>query len=228
VLVPAGDLSATALESLLGCPFKWALEHQGLLRSGRGVDIPDGNRLLGDFAHRILQDMVLGAKRIDVERATEDEAKLWAARSFDARVGSEAAPLVRRGREAELTGRALVAARGFVRHLRAGGWKAKAAEHPSPAGSATPSRGTWISFEKPGAEGARPASAPRPREDLEKGRALQLALSARCRGRLYPPAGYLILKTASSRCLGAGHRRAVGGRDAEVPRRASPTGRRCF
>lgn len=203
-LAPAGNLSATALESLLGCPFRWALEHQGLLRPGRGVDIPDGNRLLGDLAHRILQDMVLGTERIDVERATEDEAKRWAARSFDARAGSEAAPLVRRGREAELErARTLVSGAGaaLVRHLQAGGWKVKAAEHPVTGRFAGHDVAGYVDLvlEKEGTEALldlKLSGGRHRREELEKGRALQLALYAsmlRSSGRPHPPAGYLVL-----------------------------------
>ncbi len=203
-LEPAGTLSATALESLLGCPFRWALEHQGLLRPGRGVDIPDDNRLLGDFAHRILQDMVLGTGRIDVERATEDDAKRWAARAFDARVGSEAAPLVRRGREAELDrARTLVAgaAAALVRHLQAGGWRVKAAEHPVSGRFAGHAAAGYVDLvlEKEGTEALldlKLSGGRRRREELEKGRALQLALYAsmlRSSGRSHPPAGYLVL-----------------------------------
>jgi hypothetical protein len=203
-LAPAGTLSATALESLLGCPFKWALEHQGLLRPGRGVDIPDENRLLGDFAHRILQDMVLGTDRIAVDRATEDDAKKWAGLSFDARVGCEAAPLVRRGREAELDqARTLVAgaAAALVRHLHAGGWKVKAAEHPVSGRFAGHDVAGYVDLvlEKEGTEALldlKLSGGRYRREELEKGRALQLALYAsmlKSSGRAQPPAGFLIL-----------------------------------
>ncbi len=203
-LAPAVTLSATALESLLGCPFKWALEHQGLLRPGRGVDLPDDNRLLGDFAHRILQAMVLGTERIDVERATEDEVKKWTARAFDARVASEAAPFVRRGREAELDrARTLVAgaAAALVGHLQVGGWKVKAAEHPVSGRFAGHDVAGYVDLvlEKEGTEALldlKLSGGRRRREELEKGRALQLALYAsmlKSSGRVHPPAGFLIL-----------------------------------
>ena len=203
-LVPAGNLSATALESLLGCPFRWALEHQGLLRPGRGVDIPDDNRLLGDLAHRILQSMVVGTDRIDVDRTTEAEAERWAARSFDARVESEAAPLVRRGREAERDrARTLVAgaAAALVRHLRTGGWKVKAAEHPVSGWFAGHAVEGYVDLvlEREGEEALldlKLSGGRRRREELERGRALQLALYAsmlRSSGRPHPPAGYLVL-----------------------------------
>src|ERR1019366_10816041 len=65
-VAPTRELSATSLETLLGCPFRWALEKQALLQPGRGVDLPDGKRLAGDFAHRILQDMLCGNEKLDV------------------------------------------------------------------------------------------------------------------------------------------------------------------
>jgi len=203
-LAPAGELSATAVESLLGCPFRWALERQGLLEPGRGVDIPDDHRLLGSLAHRILQEMVVGAARLDVEHATEDEAKRWAARAFDARVAREAAPLVRRGREAELDrARTLVAgaAAALVGHLRAGGWRVKAAEHPVSGRFAGHDAMGYVDLvlEREGAEAVldlKLSGGRRRREELEKGRALQLALYASMLGSSrhpHPPAGYLVL-----------------------------------
>jgi hypothetical protein len=203
-IAPAGTLSATALESFLGCPFRWALEHQGLFRPGPGIDLPDGNRLLGEFAHRILQDMVLGPERIDVGRAGEEEARRWAVRAFDGRVGREAAPLARRGREPELDrARTLVAgaAAALVGHLRAGGWKVKAAEHPVSgrfAGHDVAGRLDLV-LEKAGGEALldlKLSGGRYRREELEKGRALQLALYAAmlgASGRAHPPAGYLVL-----------------------------------
>jgi ATP-dependent helicase/nuclease subunit B len=204
-LAPSGTLSATALESLLGCPLKWALEHQAALRTGHGVDLPDGDRLLGDLAHRILQDMVLGDHRLDSSSATEADAAAWARSAFDARVVTEATPLVRPGREVERdAARTLVAyaAAALLRHLRAGGWTAMEREkevHGTFAGH--PVKG-YVDLTI--ANGAREAlldlklsGARYRRKDLAEGRALQLALYAsllRRGGGPYPPAGYLVLK----------------------------------
>ncbi|HTP27106.1 MAG TPA: PD-(D/E)XK nuclease family protein [Anaeromyxobacteraceae bacterium] len=203
-LAPEGTLSASQLESLLGCPFKWALEHQAALRPGRALDIPDGNRLLGDFAHRILQDMTLGPDRLDLGRTSEVEANAWATRAFDERVGSEAAPLVRAGREVERdAARTLVAgaAAALVRHLRAGGWKVTARERDVAGTFAgKPVEGyVDLALEKEGRTALldlKLSGAWYRRKELEEGRALQLALYAsmmRDGGKAYPPAGYLIL-----------------------------------
>jgi ATP-dependent helicase/nuclease subunit B len=130
-LEPHGPLSATSLENLLGCPFQWALERQARLRRGRGVDLPSDSRLLGDFAHRLLQDMLLGSGALDLSRATPEEAAAWVLRAFDARVEAEAAPLVRAGSEVECdSARSLVAgaAAALLRLLKAGRWLPRAAE----------------------------------------------------------------------------------------------------
>jgi RecB family exonuclease len=200
----AGALSATALESLLGCPLQWALKHLASLEPGRTEDIPDGPRLVGSFAHRVLQDMLLGAGRLDVARASADDAAAWAARTFDARVEAEAAPLVRPGREVELAAaRTLVegAAAALVRHLQRGGWRPVEAERPVEGTLfGHPFRGSVdLVVAKDGREGLldlkRSGTSYR-REELEQGRALQLGVYAallRHGGGPYPPTGYLIL-----------------------------------
>ncbi len=202
-LEPHGSLSATAIESLLGCPFRWALEHQAHLRSGRGVDLPAGSRLLGDFAHRLLQDMLLGDRRLDLARSAPEDAATWALGAFDARVGVEAAPLAGLGSEVERdAARSLVgnAAAALVRHLRAGEWKPGAAEREVTGGFAgLPVRGyVDLVLEKDGGLGLldlKLSGGKHRRKELEQGTALQLALYASMlrRGGELPPAGFLIL-----------------------------------
>ncbi len=202
-LEPRGPLSATSLEALLGCPFRWALEHQGQLRPGRGVDLPAESRLVGSFAHRILQDMLLGEGHLDPGRATAAEATAWALRAFDARVAAEAAPLARPGSEVERdAARSLVgrAAAALVQHLRAGGWTPRAAEEEvSGTFAGLPVRGYVDLALTRGAEQAlldlKLSGARWKRQDLEEGKALQIALYASMlgRGRDLPPAGFLIL-----------------------------------
>jgi hypothetical protein len=202
-LAPAGELSASSLETLLGCPFRWALEHQAALRPG-GVDLPDGSRLLGDFAHRVLQDMLCGPERLDFDRATEAEAHAWAARTFDARVAREAAPLVRRGAEVERDrARTLVAdaAAALLRILRQGGWRPVDAEREvAGAFAGRPARGyVDLVVEKDGREAVvdlKLSGLKHRREALEQGHALQLALYAalvRPGGAPLPPTGYFVL-----------------------------------
>ena len=59
-VAPMASLSASALEAYLGCPFKWALHYAAKLTPGGGVSLPEGNQLLGTFAHSILQEMLCG------------------------------------------------------------------------------------------------------------------------------------------------------------------------
>ncbi|MHB8876713.1 MAG: RecB family exonuclease [Myxococcaceae bacterium] len=204
LLAPIGTFSASSLESLLGCPFKWAAEHLGQLRPGLAVSIPDGNTLLGTFAHRLLQDMLLGPSAIDPGSATPETATAWATSAFDARVWLEAAPLVRPGREVERdAARSLVggAAAALVRHLRAGGWTAKAREHEVTGTFAGhPVTGfVDLLLERGGEEGLFDLKLARTgdrRQELQEGRALQLALYAAMLRRgagPYPPAAYLVL-----------------------------------
>ena len=101
-LAPAATLSSTSLEAFLGCPFKWALRYQARLKPGEGVNLPEGNRLLGDFAHRVLQDMLCGAGEARLRDAPRaEDARAWARtgvrRARRAR-GGPARPARRRGR----------------------------------------------------------------------------------------------------------------------------------
>ena len=203
-LRPSGSLSASQLEALLGCPFKWALSYQAQLRPGKGVDLPSDNRLLGDFAHRILQDMLRGDDALDAAKATEAEGTAWAIRMFDARVAAEAAPLVRPGSEVERdAARTLVggAAAALLRHLKAGGWEPKEAEGEVSgkfAGKPVAGRIDLVLEKagKPALLDLKLSGGKYRREELEKGRALQIALySAMLRksGKALPPAGFLTL-----------------------------------
>lgn len=49
------QLSFTQLSKLLGCSFAWALEKKLHLRSNDAAAIPEGNRMLGTFAHKIVE-----------------------------------------------------------------------------------------------------------------------------------------------------------------------------
>lgn len=94
-------LSPSSLEKLLGCPVAWVLEYAAGLRRRGMARIPSGSRLLGTFAHSILEDLLHGPKRLDLATGTPEEAGAWAGKAFDDRVDSEAAPLVARGAEVE-------------------------------------------------------------------------------------------------------------------------------
>ncbi len=196
-------LSPSSLEKLLGCPVAWVLEYAAGLRRRGMARIPSGSRLLGTFAHAILEDLLLGPERLDLGTATQDDAAAWAARAFDARVAFEAAPLVARGAEVERhRAREVVseAARSLFALLQAGGWSARAVEEDLSgrfegadlAGSAD------LILEKGGRQAVLDLKLSNPRrfrEKLESGEALQVALyaeMARGSGAL-PPTGYFII-----------------------------------
>ena len=198
-------LSASALEVYLGCPFRWALENKAQLHRGGGVTIPEGNRLLGTFAHRILQDMLCGAEKLAIPQATAAQARAWATKAFDERVGVEAAPLVRRGREVELDrARTLVAnaAAALVDFLRTSGWQPVDAEREVEGTFAgQPAHGfVDLVVEKDGGEALvdlKLSGLKYRQKDLEEGRALQPALYAsmmRKGGQGLPPSGFFVLE----------------------------------
>ena len=51
---PRKTESATSLESLLGCPMKWVLEHRAGIHESVLLDMADDNRLKGNIAHDVL------------------------------------------------------------------------------------------------------------------------------------------------------------------------------
>jgi hypothetical protein len=204
-MVPTASLSFTALDAFIGCPFKWALRYQAKLEPGVGVNLPEGNRLLGDFAHRILQDMLCGEGRLDFAKAKPDDARAWAKAAFDARVGLEAAPLVRRGGEVELDrARTLVitAAASLLEFLKRTGWRPVDAEREvSGIFASLPTSGyVDLVVEKDGLEALvdlKLSGLRYRQEELENGHALQLALYAsllRKGGKRLPPSGFYILE----------------------------------
>ena len=130
-IIATDRLSPSSLEKLLGCPVAWVLEYAAGLRRRGMARIPSGGRLLGTFAHALLEDLLHGDGRLDLATGTPDEAAERAGRAFDARVASEAAPLVARGAEVERhRAREVVreAARALFALLQAGGWRVRATE----------------------------------------------------------------------------------------------------
>lgn len=202
---PKREVSASSLETLLGCPFRWAMQYQASLQQGRGVGLPDGNRLAGDFAHRILQDMLCGDAKLDVAESTENDARTWALRTFDDHVATEAAPLVRRGAEVERDrARTLIgnAAAALVRVLKQGGWRPVEAERKVSGTFAGQSASGRVDLVV--AKGGREALVDLKlgglkyrRAALENGHAIQLALYAsmmKGAANTLPSSGYFILE----------------------------------
>ena len=204
-LLPTGSVSASSLGSYIGCPFQWALRYQAKLTPGGGVNLPEDNRLLGDFTHRILQDMLCGPSKIAFATATPEEARAWATKAFAERVGVEAASLVRRGAEVELErARSLVgsATASLLTFLQRAGWKPVDAEREVKGTFAGLPASGYVDLvvEKGGGEALvdlKLSGLKYRQEELENGHALQPALYAsllRKGGAPLPPSGFFILE----------------------------------
>ncbi len=202
-IVPEGSMSPSSIERLFNCPIGWVLEQRAELKPGRVAQIPEGPRLRGSFGHAILEDMLVGNDALDLATSTPSDAADWAGRAFDARVESEAAPLVLAGRDVEraLARRLMTeAASALLRILKESGWRAKAVEEEA-AGDlgGTPVHGRVdLVIERGGAPGVIDLKLGRSKErrdDIERGRAIQLAIYSAMlrRGGDYPPTGYFIL-----------------------------------
>lgn len=83
--------SPTALQNLIGCPFKWTLEYAGKLREPESAALKGDAALLGSLAHEILAE-VMRADPSDPE-----EARLKAGELFETLGPKLAAPLFRPG-----------------------------------------------------------------------------------------------------------------------------------
>ena len=136
--------------------------------------------------------------------ATPVDARAWALNAFDARVGLEAAQLVRRGGEVELDrARSLVgaAAASLLDVLKRTGWRPVEAEREVKGTFAglTASGFVDLVVEKAGVEAIvdlKLSGLGYRQEELEKGLALQLALYASLLGKdgkRLPPTGFFIL-----------------------------------
>jgi ATP-dependent helicase/nuclease subunit B len=165
--------------------------------------IPSGNRLLGTFAHAILEDLLLGPEKLDLANATPADAADHAGRAFDARVGREAAPLVARGAEVQRhRAREVVceAARALFALLQDGGWRVRGVEEELRGKLDGVDLGGYadLVLEKGGNPAVLDLKLARQRyfrEKLQDGEALQVALYADMarRNGVLPPAGYFMI-----------------------------------
>lgn len=110
--------SATSLEDMMGCQFRWLLRHVVGLEGGRAKP-PDGERLLGNLAHELARAVLDPGIVPD-----PDSVRARARAEFDGLVERTAAPLLLPGRAAELAHArqrmpdALAALAGFLRSRR--------------------------------------------------------------------------------------------------------------
>lgn len=89
--------SPSGLINFLGCPLSWFLKYILRIRPGNLAEPPEGGQLYGNFCHRLVELLV--EEKTDW---TPSEARARADRLFDALVGQMAAPLNEPGREATL------------------------------------------------------------------------------------------------------------------------------
>jgi ATP-dependent helicase/nuclease subunit B len=93
VIVARGRESATSIESLLGCPFRWVVRYQASIDEGALLDVADNNRLKGILAHAIITDLFAGEPLED-----EDAVRTQAEALLDAYLPQIAAPFLLPGR----------------------------------------------------------------------------------------------------------------------------------
>jgi ATP-dependent helicase/nuclease subunit B len=117
--------SPSSLGDLLGCSFKWTVQHHGRLWAGATATLPDTTRLLGSVAH------VLLARLLEGGIVSPEAAEAAAYRLFDAEAPRLAAPLFLPGADAaradarQVTG---LAARELFRALAAARLEVRAVE----------------------------------------------------------------------------------------------------
>lgn len=88
--------SATALESLLGCPFAWVMQYRARLREGRFAEIAQDRRLIGLLGHRLARELLSpGTPPPPNELAHQAAARL------PSLIEETAAPLLQTGAAAE-------------------------------------------------------------------------------------------------------------------------------
>lgn len=96
LIMPPARLSPTALQELIGCPFKWTLSRLGSLRDPESAVIADTANLMGKLSHEILAEVLRAAP------ADGAAARALAERLFDDLGPRLAAPLFLPGAPVEL------------------------------------------------------------------------------------------------------------------------------
>ena len=89
-------LSFSQMNTMLGCPSKWALSYHAGLRSMDSLNLPTGNQMIGSLCHKIVEDLYTQLQTWKVEAAKERASEL-----FDICVPQMAAELLEPGRELE-------------------------------------------------------------------------------------------------------------------------------
>ena len=206
LLPPRSTESASSLESLLGCPLRWALRYRANLRPEGVAALPDGNLLFGTLAHGLLEDFLLEHR--DALPAPAEARRLIEER-FDEAVEAEAATLLQPGMTETMQRVRFQTARAgavLVGAISGGGYRVEGCEVEVSGGTfagaelsgfvdlllSHPEHGTVVVDLKWGGWSFR-------KKLLEQGHALQLAVYAhafRKGSGLLPPTAFFILSEA--------------------------------
>ncbi|MDQ6991709.1 MAG: PD-(D/E)XK nuclease family protein [Mariprofundaceae bacterium] len=89
-------LSFSQMNTMLGCPSKWAFSYHAGLRSMDSLSLPTGNTMIGSLCHKIVEDLYTPLRTWKAEAAKAKASEL-----FDMRVPQMAAELLEPGRELE-------------------------------------------------------------------------------------------------------------------------------
>lgn len=72
------SLSYSQMKTLIGCPLNWALERHAGLKPALSQEIPTGNQMVGTFSHKIVEELYKypGAP-LDAETACQEAGRLY-------------------------------------------------------------------------------------------------------------------------------------------------------
>lgn len=71
------ELSYTQMKTLFGCPMEWALKYHAGLRLPNSQTIPTGNQMIGTLCHRIVEELYSGNGYIDAASAKKSAEVLY-------------------------------------------------------------------------------------------------------------------------------------------------------
>lgn len=111
--------SPSSLETFLGCPLKWTLGYNALIRGGHMATLPDMVPTKGSLAHELVEEVLLQETLL-----LPDDGAALAARLFDEKAPNLVAVLFQEGMEVEreeLRNTVIRATRSLLQHLRDAG-----------------------------------------------------------------------------------------------------------
>jgi hypothetical protein len=122
-------MSYSQLDVLLGCSMRWALERKGGLRVPDAADIPEGSRMIGSFAHRVIE-VLHGRLRAAHRAVPEAEEIAEVIAELLPQLASELLLPGQKARRLTVVDAVTVAAREFFCGLEKGGVTLQEVEKP--------------------------------------------------------------------------------------------------